>query len=355
MSQYGDHPSGPGEQGSGPQPPAPTPPVVNPPASAPPPRRTNWGLIIGLVVLAFVLVMGSLFMMTMFAFLGAFKGSPELARGARVGVITVSGMITAGPDTGMWPFGEPRGSRAIMSYLRQAAEDSSVKAVVRRINRPGGSGAASQAIFKEVERLAERKPVVVSMADMAASGGYWVAAGADVIIANPATITGSIGVIMETVNFYGFMEKYGLGSDAIVSGKYKDTGSPLRPMRPDERALLQEMLMDVYQQFVTDIASARGMDEAEVKRLADGRVYTGAQAVEVGLVDELGNFYDAVDKAGELGKIVGQPKLKQYGGESPLGRFFASIARTVAQEMKPELMRQLSGSLMAPNAQPECR
>ncbi len=224
-----------------------------------------------------------------------------------------------------------------------------------RINSPGGSGAAAQAIFKEVERLAERKPVVVSMAALAASRGYWVAAGADAILTHPATITGSIGVVMEAVNFYELMEKYGLGSETIVSGKYKDTGSPLRPMRPDERALLEEVLMDIYGQFVSDIASARGMDEADVKQLADGRVYTGAQAAEIGLVDELGNFYDAVDKAGELGKIVGQPNLKQYGGESPFSRLFASMARAVAQEIKPEIMRGLSGALTAPNAQPECR
>ena len=359
MDQYREHQPGPGEQASPAQQPAPGPPPsslpVTPPASPPPPRRTNWGLIIVLVVLGFVLAIGGLFMMMMVAFLGAFKGSPDLGLGARVGVITISGSISAGTEAGMWPFSEPRGSRAIMSYLRQAAEDDSIKAVVLRLNSAGGSGAASQAIFKEVQRVAERKPVVASMADVAASGAYWVASGADVVIANPATITGSIGVILETVTFYDFMDKYGLGSETITSGKYKDTGSPLRPMRPDERALLEEMLMDVYRQFVTDIASARSMDEDEIKQLADGRVYTGAQAVELGLVDELGNFYDAVDKAAELGKITGRPKLKQYGSESPLDRFFAGMAQAVAREMKPELMRELSGVLMTPDAQPECR
>ena len=329
-----------------------------PPAGPPPTlqrRPTNWGLIIVLVVLVFLLIGGGLFMLMMFAFLGMFKASPDLSGGPKVGVINISGSISAGTEGGMWPFAEPRGSRGTMSYLRQAAEDDSIKAVVLRINSPGGSGAAAQAIYSEVQRLSEKKPVVVSMADVAASGGYWIASGADVIMANPATITGSIGVIFETLTFYDFIEKYGLGSETITSGEYKDTGSPLRPMRPDERVLLEEMLMDIYEQFVSDIAKARGMDEEAVKQLADGRVYTGAQALEVGLVDELGNFYDAVGKAGELGEIKGPPKLKDYGPRSPLSRFFGEMARAAAQQIKAELMRELSGTLTAPAAQPECR
>ena len=308
-----------------------------------------------IVVLGFLLIGGGLFMLMMFAFLGMFKASPDLSGGPKVGVINISGSISAGTEGGMWPFAESRGSRATMSYLRQAAEDDSIKAVVLRINSPGGSGAAAQAIYSEVQRLSEKKPVVASMADVAASGAYWIASAADVIVANPATITGSIGVIFETLTFYDFIEKYGLGSETITSGKYKDTGSPLRPMRPDERVLLEEMLMDIYEQFVSDIAKARGMDEAAVRQLADGRVYTGAQALEVGLVDELGNFYDAADKAAQLGKIKGRPKLKEYGSRSPLSRFFDAMARAVAQQIKPDLVRELSGTLMVPVAQPECR
>ena len=242
-----------------------------------------------------------------------------------------------------------------MSQLRQATQDGSVKAVVVRINSPGGSAAASQAIYKEIQRLAEHKPVVVSMGDVAASGGYYVACPADAIFANPATITGSIGVIFETLNFYEFMEKYGLGSETIKSGKYKDTGSPFRPMRPDERELLQETLMGVYDQFVRDVAQARGMDETKVKKLADGRIYTGEQALEAGLIDQLGNFYDAVDEAAKRGNIEGRPKLKQFGDSSPWSGFFDTLAQALVRELKPELMEQLSQSLMTPQPQPQYR
>ncbi len=350
MDQYGNEQTGPEEQASAPPP---SPPASPPPT--PPRRRTNWGLIVGLVMLFFLLVMGGLFITMMFALLGAVGASSDLSVGPRVGVINITGAISYAGEESIWPFSQPRGARAAMSHLRQAAEDDSVKAVVLRINSPGGSAAASQAVYKEVQRLSEKKPVVVSMADVAASGGYWIAASADVIVANPATITGSIGVIFETLTFYDLMDKYGLGSVTITSGEYKDTGSPLRPMRPDERALLKDMMMDIYEQFVAAIAEGRDMDEADVRRLADGRIYTGAQALDAGLVDQLGNFYDAVDKAAELGGITGRPKLKKYGAGSPFDRIFEGMAKAVAQELKPDLMGELSSILTAPGAKPEAR
>jgi len=190
---------------------------------------------------------------------------------------------------------------------------------------------------------------------VAASGGYYVACPADVIFANPATITGSIGVIFETLNFYELMQKYGLQSEVIKSGKYKDTGSPVRPMRPDERELLQKMLMGVYDQFVHDVAQARGMDEAKVKKLADGRIYTGEQALAAGLIDRLGNFYDAVDEAAKLGGIKGRPKLKQLEAGSPWSRFFSAMTQTVANQIKSDLMSELSHSLTTSQPQPQYR
>jgi len=344
MDEYGDYsqPSGAQNQSEQVQQ-APT--GQQPPSSAPR-RRTNWALIIGIALVVFVILIGGFLLAMMFALFGAMGASAELSVGPRVGVITISGPIRAGDGSGAWLFGGSRGARATMSQLRQAAEDDSVKAVVLRINSPGGSAAASQAIYKEIQRLTEHKPVVVSMADVAASGGYYVACPADVIFANPATITGSIGVIFETLNFYEFMEKYGLESETITSGKYKDTGSPFRPMRPDERGLLEETLMGVYDQFVNDVAEARGMDKAKVKKLADGRIYTGEQALAAGLIDQLGNFYDAVDEAGRRGGIEGRPKLKQFGGGSLWGS---------AREMKPELMERLSQSLTTVQPQPQYR
>jgi len=353
MDEYGNHSQDSGEPNQSNQ--AQQAPSQQRPASGPPRRRTNWALIIGIALVVFVVVSGGFFLAIMAAFFGAMGVTADLSTGPQVGVITISGAISAGDDAGAWPFGGPRGARATMSQLRQAADDGAVKAVVLRINSPGGSAAASQAIYKEIQRLAECKPVVVSMADVAASGGYYVACPADVIFANPATITGSIGVIFETLNFYEFMEKYGLGSETIKSGKYKDTGSPFRPMRPDERALLKETLMGVYDQFVRDVAQARGMDEANVKKLADGRIYTGEQALAAGLIDELGNFYDAVDEAAKQGGIEGRPKLKQFGAGSPWSGFFGTLAQALAHEMKPKLMQQLSHSLTTPQPQPQYR
>ncbi len=331
---------------------APTGPLLS---SGPPQRRTNWALIIGITLVVLMVIAGGFLLAAIFAFFGAMGLTADLSTGPQVGVVTISGPISAGDSLGSWPFGGPRGARATMSQLRQAAEDSSVKAVVVRINSPGGSAAASQAIYKEIQRLAERKPVVVSMGDVAASGGYYVACPADVIFANPATITGSIGVIFETLNFYEFMEKYGLETETIKSGRYKDTGSPFRPMRSDERELLEEMLMGVYNQFVRDVAQARGMDEAKVKQLADGRIYTGEQALAAGLIDQLGNFYDAVDEAAKRGGIKGRPKLKQFGAGSPWRSFFDAMAQAIIRQMKPDLMEQLSHSLITPQPQPQYR
>ncbi len=353
MDEYSNYSQPSGEQNQSEQ--AQQTPTGQQPFSAPPRRRTNWTLIIGVGLIVLLVLISGFFLAMMAAFFGAMGVSTNLSVGPQVGIVTVSGPISAGDSSGAWPFGGPGGARVTMSQLRQAAEDNSVKAVVLRINSPGGSAAASQAIYKEIQRLAECKPVVASMGDVAASGGYYVACPADTIFANPATITGSIGVIFETLNFYDFMEKYGLETETIKSGKYKDTGSPSRPMRPDERALLKEMLMGVYEQFVNDVAQARDMDKAKVKKLADGRIYTGEQALEAGLIDQLGNFYDAVDEAARRGGIKGRPKLKQFGGGSPWSRFLDATAQAVARQMKSELIEQLSHSLTTPQPQPQYR
>ena len=334
-----------------PQPPAA--PSAPQSVSPPPPRGPRWGLIIG-IILAVLFFFGGLLVLGLIGIVSSLGRPAEFSLGPKVGVINISGMISA-DGGGSLLFGGPRGSRAIMAQLRAAAADNAVKAVVLRINSPGGSVAASQAIYAEVRRLAEKKPVVVSMADVAASGGYYVAAPADVIVANAGTITGSIGVIMETLTFYELMDKYGLGSITMTSGKYKDTGSPFRPMRPDERELLEDMLHDIYEQFVTDVATAREMDVAEVKKLADGRIYTGAQAKEVGLVDELGNFHDAVKIAAEKGGIPGKPALKEYGRGSAWEMLFSEVAVAVVRQIQSNRWQQSSELLMHPGPQPQPR
>lgn len=229
-----------------------------------------------------------------------------------VGIIDISGTIMAGSTQGL--FGEEMGADRIMMQLREAAEDPSVKAVVIRLNSPGGTVAATQEITTEVVRLKKSgKKVVASMGDVAASGAYWIAANADIIVANPATVTGSIGVRMDMTDLRGLYEKLGVDSRTIKSGPYKDMGSANREMTPEEKKIFQAMVDDMYAQFVDNVSTGRKMNLQEVKKLADGRVFTGRQAKELGLVDELGNFYDAIRLAGEVSGLGSDPETTGFG------------------------------------------
>ncbi|MCG8402884.1 MAG: signal peptide peptidase SppA [Firmicutes bacterium] len=230
---------------------------------------------------------------------GAVAGG-GLTGGDAIGVIHINGLIMAGNSTGGL-FGAVAGSDTVMEQLRRAADDPHIKAVVIRMNTPGGTSAASQEITLEIERLREAgKKVVASLGDVSASGGYWIASHCDKIVANPGTITGSIGVIMETTNMRSLYDKIGIDPKVFKSGPHKDMGSPARDIDPEEQAIFQEMVDDIYRQFVNTVSNGRGMDREQVARLADGRIFTGSQAVENGLVDELGNFYDAVGVAAQL-------------------------------------------------------
>jgi protease-4 len=217
------------------------------------------------------------------------------------------------------------GSDAVISQLRQAKEDPDVAAVVLRINSPGGTAAGSQEVYNEVLRIKESgKPVVASFADTAASGGYLVACGADEIVANPASITGSIGVIIEVTNFVELYDKLGIGTDTIKSGEHKDMGSVNRPLDESEREIMQSMVDDIYAQFVDIVAEGRGLSVERVRELADGRIYTGRQALELGLVDRLGDQVDAIDAAAALAGIDSSPRIKEYGVRSPFSLFLGS-------------------------------
>ncbi len=228
-----------------------------------------------------------------------------------IGVIHIEGAILGGRGGGGL-LGLP-GADAILEQLRAAQRDSEIEAVILRINSPGGSAAASQEIHREVMRLREADVLVVaSLGDVAASGGYWIASAADVIVANAATITGSIGVIMQVTNLEELYEKLGMDFETIKSGEHKDIGSSSREMTPGEREILQYMVDDIFEQFIEVVAEGRNMELAEVKELADGRVFTGRQAIELGLVDKEGNFYDAVDLVREMVGIEGEVRLKSY-------------------------------------------
>lgn len=226
----------------------------------------------------------------------------KLYQEPRVAVIRVNGPIVGGDDADMaWGSPSSTTSGALMRQFRKARQDDSVQAVLLRVNSPGGSAAATQEAAAELQKLKDSgKPVVVSMGDTAASGAYWLAAYGDKIYANPSTITGSIGVYMSYYDVQGLSEKLGVREEKIKSGPHKDIFSPFRPMTEEERRLTQNMVDDMYEQFVAVVAEQRHMDGEKVRSLADGQVFTGVQAKEAGLVDELGNYYDALGYAGTL-------------------------------------------------------
>jgi protease-4 len=210
----------------------------------------------------------------------------------------------------------------LVEQLEKARKDSSVKAIVLRINSPGGSAAASEEIYNEILRVRERKPVYASMGDVAASGGYYIAAACNRVYANSATATGSIGVIMESPNLSGLFKKLGVDMQVVKSGKYKDMGNPARPLTSEERQLIQGMIDNTYEQFVTAVSNGRRMPIGKVKSLATGRVYTGQQAKNLGLVDDIGGLRETILAAGKSGGISGEPKVAKYGRQGGLAGLF---------------------------------
>lgn len=202
-------------------------------------------------------------------------------------------------------------SQAIVAELKRFSENPSIKAIVLRIDTPGGGVVPSQEIYDAVKRVRNKsnKAVIASMGSVAASGGYYIAAATDRIVANPGTLTGSIGVIMETANLEGLLQKIGVEGVIIKSGKYKDVGSPLRKMSAEERGLLQAVMDDVHKQFIEAVAEGRSMELRAAQVLADGRIFTGRQAKEAKLVDELGDLEAAIQLAAEVVGIEGEPKV----------------------------------------------
>jgi protease-4 len=217
------------------------------------------------------------------------NGKTEFIASDKLGVVHLDGLID--------------NSRPVVDWLKELREDKSVKGVLLRINSPGGVVAPSQEIYAAVKRLAEKKPVVASMGAVAASGGYYAAAPSTRIMANPGSITGSIGVIMELANFEDLFQKIGVKQFSIASGKFKDAGSPFKPMSPEDKAYFEGMVHDLHAQFVTDVAAGRNMTVPVVAVLADGRAMTGRQALEKGLVDELGGYEDAMAVLRSLAKL----------------------------------------------------
>ena len=217
----------------------------------------------------------------------------NVSLGDKIALLRVEGPIFDSKDT--------------IDELKGYVKDSSIKAIVLRVDSPGGAVAPSQEIYEEVRKAVVKKKIVVSMGSVAASGGYYIAAPASRIIANPGTLTGSIGVIMEIPNLEGLMNKIGVKTEVIKSGKHKDIASVFRGIGKEEREILQNVLDNVHEQFITAVAEGRRMLRDDIKKIADGRVFTGEQALKAGLVDELGNLEDAIKTAASLAGIKGEP------------------------------------------------
>jgi protease-4 len=228
-----------------------------------------------------------------------------------VAVVRIEGVIVSGREAD-WALttSDSAYSESIVQRLERAEADPSVKAVVLRVNSPGGGIVATDEIYTALTEM--EKPIVVSMGEMAASGGYYVSCAAHQIVANPATLTGSIGVISTVPNFEGLLDKIGIEMLVIKSGEMKDQLSPYREPTEQEIAHWQEITDEAYEQFLGIVTEARGLDPDEARELADGRVYTGRQALELGLIDELGNLSDAIDLATELAGIEGEPRIIEY-------------------------------------------
>jgi protease-4 len=217
-------------------------------------------------------------------------------------------------------------SKHIVDEIKEYVKSRSIKAIVLRVDSPGGGVAASQEIYEAVKRAASKKTVVVSMGSTAASGGYYISAPATRIVANPGTLTGSIGVIMEIPNIKGLMEKMGVKSEVIKSGRYKDLASIFKDMGQEERAILQNLMDDVHEQFIQAVSEGRKISLEDVRKIADGRVFSGRQALKLRLVDELGDLEYAIEVAAKIANIKGEPKIIMKKERSPLldllqGRF----------------------------------
>lgn len=240
---------------------------------------------------------GFFFLLTAAVFVAALYMGDErtFSVGSGVGLLEVKGLIVD--------------SQEVVKELNDFRKDPNVKAVVVRIDSPGGVVGPSQEIYAEIKKLAAAKKVVVSMGSVAASGGYYIAAPASLIMANPGTITGSIGVLMRFSNLEGLMEKVGMKAFTLKTGKFKDVGNPSKAMTDQEKAMLQQVIDNTHDQFVKAVAEGRKLPVAQVAAIADGRIFTGEQALAEKLIDRIGTLQDAIEEAGRLGGIKGDPHL----------------------------------------------
>ena len=287
-----------------------------------------------LIVLGILAGVGFVLAIAMIIVLKVFTPSSNLSFSPKIGVIPIEGAIMD--------------SQAITEQLKKFKKDKGIKAIILRINSPGGAVGPTQEIYREVQRTLETKKVIASLGGVAASGGYYIAAATKKIVANPGTITGSIGVIMEFARFEDLLNKIGIKFEVLKSGEFKDIGSPHRELTARDKELISALIADIQKQFVDAVASGRDLSIEKTREIADGRIFSGAQAKELGLVDVLGNFQDAVELVKNMATIKGDVTLI-YPKKNKLDLwdlFLGSAADTIAkriQGMKTRVEYRWSG------------
>ncbi len=244
-----------------------------------------------------------------------------LASRNKIGIVPIDGTITESEDT--------------LKLMRKYRKNKTIRAVILRINSPGGAVAPAQEIYREIERLKEKKPVIASIETIGASAAYYIASNTSRVVCSKGTITGSIGVIMILADMHEVLDWAGVKVNIIKAGKFKDIGSGVRPLTDKEREILEGFAEEIHEQFIKDVATGREgkIDIEKVREIADGSFFTGSKAKELGLVDEIGNFYDAVKIAAKLGNIDGEPKLEfpEEKWDSYLDVFMESAARSIGK------------------------
>lgn len=301
---------------------------------------------IGGILLVLIIICGGFTVLGLLVARMAGGGEAGLPLGDAVAIVRVEGVILPGDAPPPSPFSTDTGSAysgQVVESLKKAEENDKVKAVILYVDSPGGSVYASDEIYRQIKEM--DKPVVAAMGSLAASGGYYISAPTDEIWASPHTLTCSIGVISQFINVEEFAKEYGITAVTIKSGKFKDTGNPFREFTEEDRQLWQDIIDEAYAAFVGIVAEGRGMSEEEVRAIADGRICTGLQAQEMGLVDELGYLPDVIERAAELGGIEGEPRVIEYdnygGFWEALG---ASLHRPDPVEQLQRLLHYHSGS-----------
>lgn len=276
-----------------------------------PKKRRTWLIVTIVIIVLFLLL--SFIAISVGIYL-LWSGKKSVFSGGAVAVIRIEGIIAGSNDGGgLFGGGSTTNPEVFSENLKEALDDDSVKAIVIRVNSPGGYGAASEEMYEEMQKAAKKKPVIASVADVAASAAYEAISPATEIMALRASEVGSIGVFAEVPNLEELYRKLGIKMQIIKEGKFKTMGDPSKPLTKEERQIIQEIITEDYNNFIEDVAKARKpLTTAEVRKLATGRTWLGRQAKELGLIDRLGNFQDAIKRAAKMGKIKGEPEIITY-------------------------------------------